>query len=137
MLVHCRRRREFTASERSDYSDKNISSLKRAFGSFRKKFDEIIREHGPLAAYGAGQRGITLLNLMGTSPSNVVAVFDENPIYHDLFTPQSGIPVRSPAMMTPGNIRGKVVILASSYDEQIREKYKYMGDRFISLSEFI
>jgi hypothetical protein len=74
---------------------------------------------------------------LGATNANVTAIFDENPLYHGLLTPQSGIPVKSPLEMTRERIKGKVLILASSYDKQIRQKYKHMGDRFVSLSELV
>ena len=135
VLIHAIRQRGLGPHERPDFSTESLRSLGQALFSCRRKFESIVTEHGPIAAYGAGQRGVTLLNLMGASDSNVVAVFDENPAYHGLLTPQSGILVQSPEMMTKDYVKGKVLILASSYDQQIRNKYLHMTDRFISLSE--
>jgi|GEM_PF-2960915 len=135
ILVHATRRFSHSQQERSDFSDACPSQLRDSFTSFQLKFENLINEAGPIAVYGAGQRGITLINLLGVSNSNVVAVFDENPEYHGLYTPQSAIPVKSPDEMTMENVSGKVLILASSYDKQIRNKYKHMANRFVSLSE--
>lgn len=135
ILVHATRKISLPQQERSDFDNDSLVLLRNAFNSFHLKFENLVRETGPIAAYGAGQRGITLLNLLGASNANVVAVFDENPGYHGLYTPQSRIPVRSPDEMTIDKVSGKVLILASSYDNQIRNKYKLMGSRFVSLSE--
>jgi len=135
ILVYATRKPSTPRQERPDFNHASLALLRSAFFSFRLKFETLVRESGPIAAYGAGQRGITLLNLLGASSKNVVAVFDENPGYHGLYTPQSGIPVRSPEEMTMERVSGKVLILASSYDDQIRNKYKHMGSRFVSLSE--
>lgn len=136
VLVHATRK--YTPpQERTDFESGSLSQLKKAFASFRRMFENLIKENGHIAAYGAGQRGITLLNLLGASNANVTAIFDENPVYHGLLTPQSGIPVRSPLEMNRDRVSGKVLILASSYDKQIRQKYKQMEDRFVSLSELV
>lgn len=120
-----------------DLGDTGFAALKESLDIFQTKFKTLIREFGPIAAYGAGQRGITLLNLMGATKTNVIAVFDENPIYHGLITPRSEIPVLSPVEMNVKSIPGKVLILASSYDEQIRRKYNHMKGHFVSLSELM
>jgi novobiocin biosynthesis protein NovU/D-mycarose 3-C-methyltransferase len=135
ILVHATRKWSPTPVERPDFDDACLALLSTAFISFQLKFDTLVSEAGPIVAYGAGQRGITLLNLLGASNVNVVTIFDENPGYHGLYTPQSEIPVRSPDEMTIENVSGKVLILASSYDKQVRNKYKHMGNRFVSLSE--
>lgn len=115
-----------------------LDHLKGEYEKFLSKFQGLIKKYGPIVAYGAGQRGITFLNLIGATQSEVLAIYDENPVYNGLFCPLSAIPVFSSAeMYLPKRVPGKVLILASSYDSQIRRKYKYFSDRFISLSELI
>lgn len=134
VLVRATRKCVPAPQERSDFDDNSLKRLKEDFEFFRQSFRKLIEDTGPIAAYGAGQRGITLLNLLNASPAEVVAIFDENPTYHGLITPQSGIVVKSPREMTLQSVPGKVLILASSYERQIRAKYQYMEDRFVSLS---
>lgn len=137
VLVYATRDYSPSPSEQSNFDESGLIGLRDAFAFFRQRFEDMIGNFGPIAAYGAGQRGITLLNLLGASDANVVAIFDENPVYHGLRSPMSGVPVRPPVEMNKKNIKGKVLILASSYDKQIRDKYKQMSDRFVSLAEIV
>lgn len=113
----------------------SIFLFQNAYFSFRKKFYELIKKYGCISAYGAGQRGITLLNLMGVSKNQIIAIYDENPSYHGRITPVSSIPVYNPSMMSKDTAPKIVLILASSYDQQIRSKYSCFGKHFISLME--
>lgn len=134
ILIYANRNQKNSEQDISYNIEEDITVLKTDLISFQTKFKELIKDSGPITAYGAGQRGITLLNLLDVSNENIIAIFDENPIYHGLYTPQSKIPIRNPNEMTEEFISSKVLILATSYEKQIRNKYKNMADRFISLS---
>jgi len=137
VLIHASRNFATPPKERPDYQSISLDLLKQAFLSFKSKYAELIRKAGRIAVYGAGQRGVTLLNLMNASNNNVTAIYDENPNYHGLLTPQSHIPVKSPVQMSDPNVPDVILILASSYDKQIRQKYNYTAKRFVSLSELL
>ena len=137
ILVQAARSPAAAPADPVDCGPAGLVALREAFAAFRGRFAELVRQEGRIAAYGAGQRGVTLLNLLGATPAQVAAIYDENTVYHGLCTPRSGIPVRPPAEMARPGAPETVLILASSYDRQIRAKYREAGRRFVSLSEVL
>lgn len=101
-----------------------------------KGFVRAAKEAGTrLAAWGAGQRGITLLNLCGTGPDAIAYVIDSNPHYAGLFTPGPPIPIVGPEALKTDPVGG-VVIFATGYAGEIREScawFEKAGGRFATI----
>ena len=85
-----------------------------------------------LAAWGAGQRGISLLNLCEFGPEDFAYIIDVNPGYHGLRTPGSNIPIVGPEQLRRQTVDG-VIVFASGYLDSIRAEHGHFeagGGRF-------
>lgn len=108
--------------------------MKLYYQEFKSKFINICKTKNVVSAYGAGQRGITLLNLINADNKLIEAIYDENSNYYGLVTPKSNIEIRSPERLNPN---ATCFIFATSYENQIKEKYKNKVKEFISINEIL
>lgn len=75
------------------------------------------RERGPVAVWGAGAKGVTLLNLLDPDARHVVAVVDINPRKQRRFIPGTGHPCISPMELRSYGIRTVLVTNPNYLDE--------------------
>jgi C-methyltransferase len=88
-----------------------------------------------LAAWGAGQRGASLLNICQLTADDIECVVDVNPAYQGLCTPGSRIPIVSPADIYHRRPDG-IMVFATGYLDSIRSEHRSFeerGGRFISI----
>lgn len=110
----------------------NIYTFSEGLTQFQNSFQQFVKEHRPLAAYGAGQRGITLLSLIGDAANDILYLCDENVVYHHLFTPTTSIPIVAPLDLPVDKVEG-ILIFATSYQNQIIAKYPQYRKKFITI----
>jgi C-methyltransferase len=107
-----------------------------AFRTKMRGFIAAARRDGcRLAAWGAGQRGVSLLNICGLTAADIECVVDVNPAYHGRCTPGSRIPIVPPAEIYARRPDG-VVVFATGYLDSIRREHRAFeaaGGRFISV----
>jgi novobiocin biosynthesis protein NovU/D-mycarose 3-C-methyltransferase len=108
-----------------------------------KKFIEDIKEMVQfyfdkgykVAAWGAGQRGVTLLNLCKFNTDKIKYVVDVNPDYQNKTLPGCNIPVVNPSAVYSDPV-DVIIILATGYANQIiedNELFTKNGGTFIKL----
>jgi novobiocin biosynthesis protein NovU len=93
------------------------------------------REGRRLCAWGAGQRGVSLLNICGLEPADIECVVDVNPAYHHLHTPGSRIPIVPPDEIYRRRPDG-IIVFATGYLDSIRREHRAFeqaGGRFITV----
>lgn len=135
IVLYASRKDSTIPQEKIDLSIFKSGFLSNSFLEFKRKFKELL-SNGKISIYGAGQRSITLLNLIGVSSKEIIAIYDENPAYDGLVTPFSKIPIMHPRLIDKTS-KEPILILATSYDSQIRKKYSDINNRFISLHDLI
>lgn len=76
---------------------------------------------GPCAVWGAGAKGVTLLNLLRAGPDRVRAVVDVNPAKRGRFVTGTGLPIVGPEDMAALGIR-TVWVMNPNYADEIRRR---------------
>lgn len=83
-------------------------------------WEDILRQHhvlGPVAVWGAGAKGVTLLNLLDPDARLIAAVIDINPRKQQRYIPGTGHPCITPAELHSRGIRSVLVTNPNYLDE--------------------
>jgi SAM-dependent methyltransferase len=80
---------------------------------------EKLRVSGPVAIWGAGAKGVTLLNLIDPGCQIVDCTVDVNPKKQGKFIPGTGHPIVSPAELPARDVRG-VLVMNPNYADEVR-----------------
>lgn len=103
--------------------------------SIRVFVDNMKNQQVKIAAWGAGQRAVTLLNACGLTSDHIQYVIDVNENYQGKYLPGCHIPVVSPRELKKNPVDG-IVVFATGYMESIMESNKEFmvsGGRFIRI----
>ncbi|AVP54232.1 methyltransferase [Clostridium tetani] len=106
----------------------NIQSLNNFILSEKNKGKKV-------AAWGAGQRGISLINLCGLNNNDLEYLVDVNPLYDGLYVPIANIPIVKPDYIYEKPV-DYIVVFATGYIEFIRnsnKKFEENGGHFVSI----
>ncbi|AVQ37340.1 hypothetical protein C7M56_01095 [Clostridium botulinum] len=106
----------------------NIQSLTNFILSEKNKGKKV-------AAWGAGQRGISLINLCGLSNHDLEYLVDVNPLYDGLYVPIANIPIVNPDYIYEKPV-DYIVVFATGYIEFIRnsnKRFEENGGHFVSI----
>ena len=103
------------------YQERETSRL----ASLRSALERLASD-GAVAAWGAGAKGVTFLNLLDPDAALVDCVVDINPRKQGLFLPGSAHPIVGPAAMAGRGI-GSVVVMNANYLEEIRALVRDAG----------
>lgn len=97
--------------------------------------DGMVSQQVKLAAWGAGQRAVTLLNACGLTSEKIQYVIDVNENYQGKYLPGCHIPVVSPKVLEKSPVDG-IIVFATGYMESIIKSNKEFiasGGRFIRI----
>ena len=88
--------------------------------------DEECKQGRTVVGYGASARSSTLLNFCGINSKYIIAIADQNPLKHGLFTAGAHIPIFSPGEVMKSN-PATIFLMAWNFQEEIVE---ILQDRF-------
>jgi len=130
----------------SFYEDDKLTDISnlRSFSAKVKSYCDGFREFLSAArsrgarfcAWGAGQRGVSLINICALTSSDINFVIDVNPLYQGKFIPGTDIPVKPPSELDSRNDINAVVIFATGYARDIMSSnlsFTARGGRFASI----
>lgn len=106
-------------------TNKQIENIK----SFVKKQNQ---KGLKIAAWGAGQRGVSLLNICKFTNKDIRYVVDVNPNYQNKLLPGCNIPVVHPDKIYQDPVDG-IIIFATGYAQQIIKDTPLYNGKFITL----
>ncbi len=102
----------------------------------REKLNKIISKYKNIYGYGASARSSTLLNYCKITNKNIKAIFDKNPIKHNLFTAGSNIKILNPSIAEIKKTE-TILILAWNFEKEIihflKKKMKFKGNLIVVL----
>ncbi len=82
--------------------------------------------NGRVAVWGAGAKGVTLVNLLDPETSLIQCVVDMNPLKQGGFIPGSGHPIVSPEALGQNQI-SDILLMNPNYREEIQQLLNRMG----------
>jgi SAM-dependent methyltransferase len=85
-----------------------------------------LAQHGPVALWGAGAKGVTLANLLDTGCELIDCIVDVNPAKQGRFLPGTGHPIISPGDMINRGIRS-AILMNPNYREEIQQLLHEIG----------
>ncbi len=91
----------------------------RASGAALRAKVEMLRVAGPVAIWGAGAKGVTLLNLVDPECELVDCTVDVNPKKQGKFIAGTGHPIVSPAELPARGVRG-VLVMNPNYADEVK-----------------
>ena len=99
----------------------------------RDELVSFVRAHGPVWAYGASTRGYTLLQTMGLTNKEVIAIADRNPTKHGTTLVGLDIPVKTEEEWRGQNPQYTLVLPYYFIDEFVQREKDYLagGGKFI------
>ncbi len=77
-------------------------------------------KQGPVAVWGAGAKGVTLVNLLDPDATLVRCVVDMNPLKQNGFIPGSGHPIVAPEQLGSEQVR-HILLMNPNYREEIKD----------------
>jgi hypothetical protein len=110
-----------------------VAEVKKGFLAF---LAEAKKDGKKIAAYGAAAKGNTFLNYCGTTPADIVTVFDANPAKQGRYLPGSHVPILAPDQVGPVK-PDYVLILPWNLKDEIMGQLAFIrdwGGRFVTAS---
>ncbi len=100
--------------------------------------DKLIKmhEHGNIAIWGAGAKGVTFANLLDPTQNLISCVVDINPQKQNKFLPGTGHPIIGQSDLKQNNI-SSVIVLNPNYRQEIENLLAQSGVTDIAVYEFI
>ena len=98
-------------------------------GAWRRRVDGYTASGRRVALWGAGAKGVTLVNALERT-GDIGVVVDVNPRKHGSFVPGAGVPVVSPSAL--GDYTPDVVVVANPiYRDEVAAALESMGQHAV------
>ncbi len=114
------------------------SEMKSYYDNLKKFISGARREGAVICGWGAGQRGVSLINACNFDSGDIKFVIDVNPFYNDKFIPGSDIVIKAPEILENYREINTIIIFATGYADEIMNscaKFIARGGKFISIVE--